>query len=317
MPLGVVPAGTGNGTAKSLLDSVGQPCTAFNAVLAIIRGHKRSLDVATILQGEIKFFSVLMLAWVHVLALVSLMNILISRLSFSENYLNKQKITEWCYELLFSNSVTEGFLYISQALQRVLHLRRYDGRICFVPAPGFEAYGEPANYNDGPSDTQRNRDSSLEQASDVQQNGYQGPDVKLENLDWRAINGPFVSVWLHNVPWGGEDTLATPDAKFSDGYLDLIIIRDCPRLSLLPLMTKMSSGGHVRSPLSMYLMVKAFVLEPGPRTDDPTKEGIIDADGEVLARGKETYKHDQKALMSYDKLQIKIDQGLATVFSPV
>lgn len=31
-------AGTSNGMAKSLLDSVGESCTAFNATLAIIRG---------------------------------------------------------------------------------------------------------------------------------------------------------------------------------------------------------------------------------------------------------------------------------------
>lgn len=30
--------GTANGMAKSLLDSVGESCTAFNAALAIIRG---------------------------------------------------------------------------------------------------------------------------------------------------------------------------------------------------------------------------------------------------------------------------------------
>lgn len=31
-------AGTGNGMAKSLLDSVGAPCKASNAIFAIIRG---------------------------------------------------------------------------------------------------------------------------------------------------------------------------------------------------------------------------------------------------------------------------------------
>lgn len=95
-------AGTGNGMVKSLLDSVGEPCKAPNATVAIIRGnilslsilclktydcafscpvnvgyfvidfvlewylsagHKCSLDVATILQGETKFYIVLMLAW--------------------------------------------------------------------------------------------------------------------------------------------------------------------------------------------------------------------------------------------------------------
>lgn len=63
--------------------------------------------------------------------------------------------------------------------------------------------------------------------------------------------------------------------------------------------------------------MKAFILEPGSQTQDPTKEGIIDSDGEVLARGKGTYKCDQKSLMAYDKLQITVDQGLATLFSPM
>lgn len=63
--------------------------------------------------------------------------------------------------------------------------------------------------------------------------------------------------------------------------------------------------------------VKAFILEPGPRADDPTKGGIIDVDGEVLARGNGTYPCDQKTLMVYDKLQITVDQGLATLFSPI
>lgn len=64
------------------------------------------------------------------------------------------------------------------------------------------------------------------------------------------------------------------------------------------------------------LQVKAFVLEPGPRADDPTREGIIDTDGEVLARGKGTYKSEQETLMAYRRLQITVDQGLATLFSP-
>ncbi|GJT03988.1 sphingosine kinase 2 isoform X2 [Tanacetum coccineum] len=54
---------TRNGMIKSLLDSIGEPCTPVNAILATIRGHKRSFDVATIRQGETVFFSVLMLAW--------------------------------------------------------------------------------------------------------------------------------------------------------------------------------------------------------------------------------------------------------------
>lgn len=62
--------------------------------------------------------------------------------------------------------------------------------------------------------------------------------------------------------------------------------------------------------------MKAFVLQPGPRTDNPDKAGIIDVDGEVLARGKGAYKCNEETLMSYGKIIIKVDQGLATLFSP-
>ncbi|OWM91304.1 hypothetical protein CDL15_Pgr000248 [Punica granatum] len=287
MPLGVIPAGTGNGMAKSLLDSVGLPCKASYATLAIIRGHKRLLDVATISQEDKKFFSVLMLAW----GLIADIDI------ESEKY-------RWM------GSARIDFY----AIQRVLHLRRYDGQVSFVPAPGYENHGEPARYS-GEQNVQSKGHG--EEPVQVLCNAYRGPDIKLEELSWRTIDGPFVSIWLHNVPWGGEDTMAAPKAEFSDGYMDLIAIRDCPKLALLSLMTELSKGGHVKSPHVVYIKVKAFVLEPGPRTDDPTRQGIIDTDGEVLARGKGTYKSDQETLMSYGRLQITVDQGLATLFSPV
>nr|GEW59425.1 sphingosine kinase 2-like isoform X1 [Tanacetum cinerariifolium] len=251
-PLGAIPAGTGNGMIKSLLDSVGEPCTPANAILAVIRGHKRSLDVATIWQGETVFFSVLMLAW----GLISDIDI------ESEKY-------RW-----MGSARIEFY-----AFQRILRLRKYNGSIWFVPAPGSEDVGENAN--------------------------------------WRKLNGPFVSVWLHNVPWGAENTLAAPDAKFEDGYLDLIVMRECPKLALISLMSKLNDGGHVKSPYVVYIKVKAVILEPGTRTDKSMKEGIIDSDGEVLARGKGTYKSDLKSLMVYDKLQVVVDQGLATLFTPI
>ncbi|PHT49403.1 Sphingosine kinase 1 [Capsicum baccatum] len=280
MPLGVVPAGTGNGMAKSLLDAVGLSCTASNATLAIIRGHKQSLDVATLSQGQSRFFSVLMLAW----GLIADIDI------ESEKY-------RWM------GSARIDFY----AMQRIFRLRRYNGCIKFVAAPGYETFGEPAEPE--------GETISEVKSNFVQHKGYRGPALHMKEFN-RKIEGPFVSVWLHNVPWGGQDALAAPDAKFSDGYLDLVLIKECPKLTLLSLMTELNKGGHVKSPHVLYFKVKAFVLEPGARVDDPSKEGIIDVDGEVLASGKGTYKSNYKTLMTYDKIYIKVDQGLATVFSP-
>ncbi|CAN6818568.1 unnamed protein product [Brassica oleracea] len=280
LPIGVIPAGTGNGMIKSLLDAVGLQCCANSATISIIRGHTRSLDVATIAQGNTKFFSVLMLAWGFV----------------ADIDIESEKF-RWM------GSARMDFY----AIQRIICLRQYNGRVLFLPAPGFESYGQPTSYR-------------LYKEPPVSNNkalGYQGPDTKFEDLDeWREIKGPFVSVWLHNVPWGAENNLVAPAAKFSDGFLDLIVLKKCPKLALLSLMTQISEGTHVQSPYVAYLKVKAFALEPGALVGEPDTEGIIDADGEVLARGRRSYKCEQIALMSYDKLQVTVDQGLATLFSP-
>lgn len=39
------------------------PCVILSVSSSAHTGHKRSLDVATVLQGETRFFSVLMLTW--------------------------------------------------------------------------------------------------------------------------------------------------------------------------------------------------------------------------------------------------------------
>ncbi|CAI0407245.1 unnamed protein product [Linum tenue] len=284
MPLGMIPAGTSNGMVKSLLDAAGEPCSPANAALAVIRGHRCSLDVATILQGETKYYSVLMLAW-GILSLVADVDI------ESEKY-------RW-----MGSSRMDFY-----ALQRLVSLRKYNGQISFVPAPGFEAYGEPINHNSGLTSARESCDVSQQQLVKTHPCGYYGPDDELMNQEWRTISGPFVSVWLHNVPWGAENTMAAPHAKFSDGCLDLVLTKECPRLALLSFMTELSNGGHVKSPHVMYLKVKAFILEPGDRVKEPNVGGIIDVDGEVVARGNGTYKCEEKTLMAYDKLLITVNQ---------
>lgn len=63
--------------------------------------------------------------------------------------------------------------------------------------------------------------------------------------------------------------------------------------------------------------MKAFRLEPGNQVKEPENGGIIDSDGEVLARGKGTYMYgQQKDIMEYNSIEMRVDKGLATIFSP-
>ncbi|XP_064962131.1 sphingosine kinase 2-like isoform X2 [Musa acuminata AAA Group] len=292
VPLGVIPAGTGNGMAKSLLDAAGEVYSVSNATFSIIRGYRRTLDVVTISQEKTKFFSVLMLTW----GLVADIDI------ESEKY-------RWM------GSARLDFY----SLLRIINLRKYDGHVQFVPAPGYEAYGEPINQtNCCSSNTMLYKDDQGDEAN-VRPCGYQGPSISLDGCEWRSIDGPFISVWINNVPWASEDIMPAPNAKFSDGYLDAVIIKECPKSALLSLMLKMSDGSYCKSPYVVYLKVKAFRLEPGKQVGHPTKGGIIDSDGEVIARGDDLHCEDQQQnlMMAYGPpIQMTVDQGLATIFSP-
>ncbi|XP_038987700.1 sphingosine kinase 1-like isoform X1 [Phoenix dactylifera] len=291
VPLGIIPAGTGNGMAKSLLDSVGDLYSVSNATFAVIRGHKRTLDVATVLQGEKKFFSVLMLTW----GLVADIDI------ESEKY-------RWM------GSARLDFY----SLLRMMNLRRYHGHVQFVPAPGYESYGEPIKQNGSDMGNTVLPEQGRVNNAEVKSCGYPGPVASFDGLEWRSIDGPFISVWINNVPWAGEDIMPAPEAKFSDGCLDAAILRDCPKSALLGLMLKMSDGSYLKSPYVIYLKVKAFRLKPGQRVGNPTKGGIVDSDGEVIAMGDRVNGGiQQEYRMSYGPpLQLTVDQGLATIFSP-
>ncbi|KAJ1291437.1 hypothetical protein BS78_02G315500 [Paspalum vaginatum] len=293
VPLGIIPAGTGNGMAQSLLHAAGEPFSISNAVLAIIRGHRRALDVTSVVQGKTRFFSVLMLTW----GLVADVDI------ESEKY-------RW-----MGSARLEFYFLI-----RTLNLRRYNGRVLFVPAPGYEEVGDPVEQDTGAStgiQEDRSNDSNGEETC-----GYVGPSIEEAGLvEWRSLSGPFVSVWLGNVPFASEDAMAAPKAEFADGYLDAAIIKECPRLDVLGLMFQMKDGAYVNSPYVEYFKVKAIRIEPGLRVGSSSKGGIIDSDGEVIARGDgprpragdEPPAHP----MAYGPpIQLTVDQGLATIFSP-
>ncbi|ONM58449.1 Sphingosine kinase 1 [Zea mays] len=279
--------------------------TAIKVPLGIVpAGHKRALDVTSVVQGNTRFFSVLMLTW----GLVADVDI------ESEKYRWMGSARLEFYKLTLCSAMCNTTSF--QLLLRMLNLRRYNGRILFVPAPGYEEVGDPVEQTTG------HETNGVSGATDKNGEtcGYVGPSIKEADLRWRSLNGPFVSVWLGNVPFASEDAMAAPKAEFADGYLDAAIIKDCPRWDVLGLVLQMKDGAYVNSPCVEYFKVKAIRIEPGLRVGSSTKGGIIDSDGEVLARGDGSHSRagdEPGHLMAYGPpIQLTVDQGLATIFSP-
>ena len=116
IPIGTIPAGTGNGLSKTVLEMAGEPDDALSAAFIIAKGGVRSFDLIRVRQKNRCYYSILSLAW----GLVSDVDIESERL-------------RWL------GSVRSD-LY---ALLRILKLRTYRGRFSFRPPVSPSSNSDP------------------------------------------------------------------------------------------------------------------------------------------------------------------------------
>ncbi|PHU20025.1 hypothetical protein BC332_11176 [Capsicum chinense] len=110
--------------------------------------------------------------------------------------------------------------------------------------PGYESFGEPAEP--------KGETISEVESNFVQHKGYRGPALHMKEFN-RKIEGNFISIWLHNVPWGGQDALAALDAKNS--------WRMRRNLSALPTLKRNLSDGN--NPLLEVRLNEPFTTPSG------------------------------------------------------
>jgi sphingosine kinase len=111
------------------------------------------------------------------------------------------------------------FIFL-QSLLRIINLRKYNGNVQIIPAPGYESIGVPLTQTKESSDQHDDPSLSLggQMGSDktLLSKRYRGPSVSYEESNWRLIEGPFVYVWLNNVPWCSQDAMPAPEAKVGE-----------------------------------------------------------------------------------------------------
>lgn len=106
-------------------------------------------------------------------------------------------------------------LTLFQSLLRAVNLRRYNGRILFIPAPGYEGFGDPVEQTIG---FKSNGASNAAEGdiTDVRNNEtctYSGPSTDDADLEWRSLKGPFVNVWISNIAFASEGVMIAPQAQ--------------------------------------------------------------------------------------------------------
>ena len=113
-----------------------------------------------------------------------------------------------------------------QTLIRICNLRKYVGRIYYIPAPGYEGTGTPLSRELGGTILLKSHGGDGDRSS--HQNSYAGPLYELtKSSQWREMEGPFINVWLNNVPFVGETVNSAPHAKVITQIILLFFIESC------------------------------------------------------------------------------------------
>ena len=78
----------------------------------------------------------------------------------------------------------------------------------------------------------------------------------------------ILGIWAMNLPWGSSDTKSAPLASPSDGFFDIIIVHPTSKLNLLKLLLDFDTkGSHAKNEAVTYLKTSEFVLTLLGRSD--------------------------------------------------
>lgn len=249
LPIGIIPGGSGNGLAVSLQHAASYPIVDdLNNVLAaafgIARGWSRPLDLAVVDTGHARRASFLSLSW---------------------GFISDCDIESERWRCL------GGARFSLQAAIRAVNLRRYDGRLSFLPADAVlqESPGPTIGMSEAPS------------FCDVPL-GYCPPLDEPVPENWVTVEGSMIFVWASTVSHGASDLHIAPGKAPGDGFIQLTYVRNIGRCSLAPILLGFESGKHVRHAACHNVNVKAFRLEPGA--------GCLSLDGELIPLGPIQYE---------------------------
>ncbi|KAJ1820973.1 Sphingosine kinase 1 [Coemansia sp. RSA 2671] len=90
---------------------------------------------------------------------------------------------------------------------------------------------------------------------------------------WKTVEGPFAQVIATNVPWLSASFLACQRARISDGTIDLVYSGAVSKWQILPYISSSTRDNFMNKDGIEHAKVRAFILEPtGLRTTNRSPE---------------------------------------------
>ncbi|CAM9497312.1 unnamed protein product, partial [Hapterophycus canaliculatus] len=196
LSLGIVPAGTGNGLAKTVSEESGEEFGALSASFLVAKGYTKPTDLLLTESGDKKYLAFLNVGW---------------------GMISDVDIESEAYRWMGSNRFTFG------TIVRIINLKHYRGRISFLP--------EPAQNADSAAAT-----SSATAAAPFRMppltEPVHLPDANAESAaggaptePWTSVEGEFVLADVAQTSHIAHDMPMAPHSRLGDGLMDLFFIK--------------------------------------------------------------------------------------------
>jgi sphingosine kinase len=298
-PVSIVPGGTGNGLAASL-----GMFSPYEATLRLLRGLYRPLDLIRVRQESTgaEMVAFLQVSWGFVsdadlgseswrwmgqarTSLKALQNIMakkeyIAKLRFlplpphhQHPHVGPDPVTKLCERCLLALNAD---LFPQQAVAQQQQQQQQQQ--------------QPPSALPPPPQLQQQVPAAASPAAAEQKGSERGPELgqvpaagprrdSLRPADPAAFverRGHFAYLMVSNVSMADSKNRSAPFAHFSDGAMDLVLLRDVSRLEAISLLTQFETGDFVKHPAVEYVKVTEFSLEP------ETQDTLFDVDGERM-----------------------------------
>lgn len=245
-PIGIVPGGSGNGLAHSLLHQSQEKGKALNSAFVLAKGAPQDIDIASVRNGKNEtMYSFLSLEW----AAIADVDLLSEKLR-----------------------VLGGLRFGVGFGHHIFFTKKdYAGTLWYLEDDEDFAQRGPTRYFEthDPASTEYPRLDLIECSPD---------DAKALGGTWREVTGSFHLLWVMSITHAAGDALVAPDAQLDDGYnyITYIDAKDWPRSALLPVLLAMENGAHVAKDAVQHVRTRAYKLVPA-RPDD-----ALCVDGELF-----------------------------------
>lgn len=253
--LQIVPGGSGNGLAASLLHRSGEAMNALNATYALVKGAVHELDLSSVRNshGDV-MYSFLSLEW----AFIADVDV------DSERY------------RLFG-----GLRFTLSSIAKLLsRYKEYSGTLrylssdCDVHAP-TKFHEEPRDTSSSTKETETRPPLACAAPTTESQPPLSSSQDATARGDWKTITGSFHMFWAMNVSHAASDGHIAPPALADDGYYYLMLMAGpFSRLNLVKLLFGIEDGSHIGKPQVELIRTRAFTLELANASD------VLCVDGE-------------------------------------